>query len=82
MYLARRYKAVEDPFRGTRVRTAMENVKELKVPTGEEVETIINRLDKYESSAASIMAYRGLRAGALPALEKKGGRYYGSSKGK
>ncbi|MDR0977822.1 MAG: hypothetical protein LBL71_02150 [Endomicrobium sp.] len=82
MYSARWYEAVENPFRGTRVRTAMEKVKELQVPTSKEVETIINKLDIYESSAASIMAYRGLRAGALPALEKKGGRYYGSSKGK
>jgi integrase len=82
MYLARRYEAIENPFRGTRVRTAMERVKELKVPTRKEVETIIKKLDKYDSSAVGIMAYRGLRAGALPTLEKKGGRYYGSSKGK
>jgi hypothetical protein len=73
--LERRYEGIENPFRGTKARRSREKVKELKVPTEKEVEAIISGLDKYERSAAGIMAYRGLRVGALPTLERKGEKY-------
>jgi site-specific recombinase XerC len=81
-WLHRRHTAIENPFRGTKARPAKKAVKKIEVPTAAEIKTIIQELPRYEAAAAAIMAYRGLRAGALPSLSITGGKFTGNSKGK
>jgi site-specific recombinase XerD len=81
-WLHRRHSAIDNPFRGSKARPAKKAVKKIEIPTAPEVETIIRELPAYEAAAAAIMAYRGLRAGALPTLSISGGRFAGHSKGK
>ena len=81
-FLHRRHKAIENPFRGSKARPKEKAVRELAVPSDKEVKTILKGLPPLEASVVSIMAGLGLRAGALPTLEKKGEHYKASSKGK
>jgi len=43
---------------------------------------MLKELPPMEAAAVSIMATLGLRAGALPTMEKRGDRYRTTSKGK
>ena len=81
-WLHRRHTALDNPFRGTKARPVKKPVKKIEVPTAAELKTIINELPKYESAAVSVMAYRGLRAGALSTMSINGGRFTAYSKGK
>jgi site-specific recombinase XerD len=81
-FLHRRHTAIENPFRGSKARPKEKPVRSLAVPTDREVKIILKELPQPEAAAVSIMAGRGLRAGALPTLEKKGERYRVTSKGK
>jgi site-specific recombinase XerD len=73
---------VKNPVRGTKQRPARENKKDVVIPTAADYKTIIAGLPPYERAIVITMASRGLRAGALPTLEYKGGKYHGKSKGK
>jgi len=59
-----------NPFRGTRAKPALQPVKELCVPTKEEISAILASKDvpKELRAAIAIMAYRGIRVGGLPGL--------------
>jgi site-specific recombinase XerD len=81
-FLHRRHTAVENPFRGTKARPAKKAVRETAIPDAKEVTAIIAALPPMEAAAAAVMAYRGLRAGALPALSIAGRKFTGYSKGK
>ncbi|MDR0322053.1 MAG: site-specific integrase [Treponema sp.] len=81
-WLHRRHNAIDNPFRGTKARPVKKAVKKIEVPTAAELKTIIKELPKYESAAVSVMAYRGLRAGALATMSINGGRFTAYSKGK
>ena len=81
-FLERYHAAVKNPVRGTRVRPPNENKKETVIPTQKEYKAIIAALPPMEQAILEVLALRGLRAGALPTLEKKGERYHGKSKGK
>jgi site-specific recombinase XerD len=81
-FLHRRHTAIENPFRGTKARPAKKDVKKKAIPDAREVKAIIAALSPMEAAAASVMAYRGLRAGALPTLSIAGGKFTGYSKGK
>jgi integrase len=81
-WLHRRHSAVENPFRGTRARPKEKAVRALAVPTDKEVKLMLKELPLTKAAAVSIMAGLGLRAGALPTLEKRGDRYRVTSKGK
>ena len=81
-WLHRRHNAIENVFRGSKARPAKKAVKVIEIPSTQEVETIIRELAALESAAAAVMAYRGLRAGALPTLSITGGKFTGYSKGK
>jgi site-specific recombinase XerD len=81
-FLERYHAAVKNPVRGTRIRPPNENTKEAVIPTVKEYKAIAAVLPPYERALLAVMALRGLRAGALPTLEKKGDRYHGKSKGK
>jgi integrase len=81
-FMHRRHNAVENPFRGSKARPKEKAVRELAVPSKEELKIILKELPAPEAAAVSIMAGLGLRAGALPTLEKSGERYKARSKGK
>jgi site-specific recombinase XerD len=81
-FLERRHKEIHNPFRGSRARPTKKPAKKIIVPTAQEVKAIIKALPPMEAVAVSIMAYRGLRVGALPSLSIVGNRYTAHSKGK
>jgi site-specific recombinase XerD len=81
-FLHRRHSAIDNPFRGTKARPKETAVRGLAVPTDKEVKTMLKELPLPEAAAVSIMAGKGLRAGALPTLDRKGERYRVTSKGK
>jgi site-specific recombinase XerD len=81
-WLERYHSAVKNPVRGTRIRPPQENKKDTVIPSAADYKTIIAELPPIERAIVITMASRGLRAGALPGLELKGGKYHGKSKGK
>jgi site-specific recombinase XerC len=81
-FLERYHTAVKNPVRGTRIRPTNENSKETVIPTEKEYKALISALPAIEHAIIVTLALRGLRAGALPSLEKRGERYQGKSKGK
>jgi integrase len=81
-FLHRRHNAVENPFRGSKARPKEKAVRELAVPSKEEVKAMLKELPLAEAAAVSVMAGLGFRVGALPTMEKRGERYRVSSKGK
>jgi site-specific recombinase XerD len=81
-FLERRHAGIKNPFRGTKARPPKKDVRKTEIPNAKEVKIIIDALGPMEAAAVSIMAYRGLRAGALPELTVKAGRFSTHSKGK
>jgi len=81
-FLERRHSAIKNPIRGTRARPQDKTVKDLEIPTDEEIPIILDSLPDYEKLAVYIMAYRGLRVGALNRLKIWGNGYQTVSKGK
>jgi site-specific recombinase XerC len=81
-WIHRRHTAIENPFRGSKARPAKKAVKKIEIPAAGEVKTIVRELPAWLAAAAAVMAYRGLRGGALPSLTITGGRFTGHSKGK
>ena len=73
---------IKNPVRGTRLRPPNENKKEIVIPLESDFVAIMGSVPLRERAILAAMALRGLRAGALPTLELKAGRYYGMSKGK
>jgi site-specific recombinase XerD len=82
-FMERRHGNMKNPFRGTKARPGKKAAKKTEIPTAGEVKVILAALPAHEAAAASVMVYRGLRAGALPTLAiREGNRYTGRSKGK
>jgi len=81
-FLERRHSAVKNPIRGSKARPQDKTVKPIEIPTDEEMQIIIDSLPDYEKMAVYIMAYRGLRVGALNRLKVWGNGYQTVSKGK
>jgi site-specific recombinase XerC len=81
-YLERRYSVIKNPIRGTRARPGVRTVKDIEIPTDIDLFTILNSLPELEKMAVYIMAYRGLRVGALNKLKVWGTSYKSISKGK
>jgi len=81
-YLERRYSVIKNPIRGTKARPDKKPVKDIEIPNEIELFTILNTLPELEKMAVYIMAYRGLRVGALNKLKVWGNRYQSVSKGK
>ena len=81
-FLERRYSVIKNPVRGTKARPAKRLVKEIEVPSETELFTILNELPELEKMAVYIMAFRGLRVGALTNLKVWGNKYQSYSKGK
>jgi site-specific recombinase XerD len=81
-YLERRYSVIKNPIRGTKARPEKKAVKEIEVPNETELFTILNELPELEKMAVYIMAFRGLRVGALKELKIWGNKYQSHSKGK
>jgi len=82
-WLERRHEGIKNPFRGTKARPVSNTEKVLTIPkTTAEVKKIIAALPENEAAAVSVMAFRGLRIGALPGLDITGERFKTTSKGK
>jgi integrase len=81
-FLERYHGAVKNPIKGTRIRPPNENKKETVIPTPKEYQIILSSLPPVEKAIIVTLSVRGLRAGALPTLELKAGKYHGKSKGK
>jgi integrase len=81
-YLERRYSVIKNPIRGTKARPGVKTVKDIEIPSEIELFTILNELPELERMAVYIMAYRGLRVGALNNLKVWGNKYQSYSKGK
>ena len=85
-FLHRRHKEIDNPFRGTKARPKDRAARPLAIPSAGEVETILHSppadFPADLLAAVSIMAFMGLRAGALPGLSIKGDRFTSRSKGK
>jgi site-specific recombinase XerD len=81
-YLERRYSVIKNPIRGTKARPAPKAVRETEIPDDIEMVTILNEMPELEKLAIYIMAYRGLRVGALTKLKVWGSHYQSVSKGK
>jgi site-specific recombinase XerC len=81
-WLERYHASVKNPVRGTRIRPPNENKKKTVIPTAKEYKAIMSGVPPVERAILAALALRGLRAGALPTLEKKGEKYHGKSKGK
>ena len=82
-WLERRHEGIKNPFRGTKARPALKSEKELTIPkNAAEVKKIIAALPSLEAAAVSVMAFRGLRIGALPGMEITEERFRTRSKGK
>ena len=81
-WLERYHAGIKNPVRGTRIRPPQANKKETVIPTIPEYQVITAALPPLEKAIVVTLAVRGLRAGALPTLELKGGKYHGKSKGK
>jgi site-specific recombinase XerD len=81
-YLERRYSVIKNPIRGTKARPGVRTVKEIEIPNDIDMATILNELPELEKMAVYIMAYRGLRIGALNKLKVWGTSYKSFSKGK
>jgi len=81
-FLERRFDCVRNPFRGTKARPEKRGKKPARFPTDKELESILAALSPTLRAAAAVMAYRGLRVGALPSLTLRGAHYTGRSKGK
>jgi site-specific recombinase XerD len=81
-YLERRYSVIKNPIRGTKARPGVSTVKDIEIPNDTDMLTILNNLPELEKAAVYIMAYRGLRVGALNGLKVRGTNYKSFSKGK
>jgi len=81
-FLERYHSTIKNPVRGTKIRPRKENDKETVIPTAADYKIIIAELPPVERAIVIVMATRGLRAGALPTLDFRGGKYIGKSKGK
>jgi site-specific recombinase XerC len=81
-WLERYHAAIKNPVRGTRIRPPNENKKETVIPTAKDYAVIMSGVPTVERAILAVLSLRGLRAGALPTLERKGEKYHGKSKGK
>ena len=81
-WLERYHTGIKNPVRGTRIRPSQANLKQIVIPVASEYKIITAALPPIEKAIVVTMAVRGLRAGALPTLELKSGKYRGKSKGK
>jgi site-specific recombinase XerD len=81
-YLERRFPTVKNPFKGSRAVPPEQAKKIPEIPTPEEVDLLILSVPPKDKALFSVMAMRGLRAGALPGLQLIGNRFITTSKGK
>lgn len=81
-FLERRYETIRNPFRGTKARPGKKAARPFAFPSIGEALFILSGLTPEGRAAASVMAYRGLRVGALPTMTIRGERFTARSKGK
>ncbi|MGA2548462.1 MAG: hypothetical protein ABSF43_18125 [Rectinemataceae bacterium] len=76
-WMERRHASTRNPFRGTKARPLKAARR-----AAAELGTILDTLAPDAYAAAAVMAYRGLRVGALQSLTIRAGRFTARSKGK
>jgi integrase len=81
-FLEQKHEGIKNTFRGAKLRPCEEPKKTLKVPTTKDIEIIIANAKPALAAAISVMAFRGLRCGALAGMSAWGGKYETESKGK
>jgi len=81
-YLERRHSTIKNPIRGTKARPAKKTVKDIEAPSESELPLILDSMPELEKMAVYVMAFRGLRIGALKNLKIWGSKYQSVSKGK
>lgn len=81
-FLERRYRAVTNPFRGSRARPAAVPVRELAVPGPDDWKVLTDSADPALKAALVCLGARGFRVGALPTLILRHGKFRGRSKGR
>jgi site-specific recombinase XerD len=81
-WLERRHAGITNPFRGTRARPGKKDVRKTEIPEAANVENLLQSMPPKIAAAAAVMAFRGLRAGALASLSITGGHFTARSKGK
>jgi site-specific recombinase XerD len=81
-FLERRHGSIKNPFRGTKARPLKKAAKKTEIPMQEDIQIILSSMPPLEKAIVSVLAGRGLRAGALPLMELWGARYKSRSKGK
>lgn len=81
-FLERRHEGIKNTVRGTKLRPNEEPKKSPKVPMADEVEIIITNAKPKLAAAVAVMAFRGLRCGALAEMTAWGGKFQTKSKGK
>ena len=81
-WMERRHDDIRNPFRGTHERPASKPVRQLDVPTAEEIATMITESDGELRAEIIVLSRLGLRVGALPGLRINGVRWSTTSKGK
>jgi site-specific recombinase XerD len=81
-FLERRYSSIQNPIRGTKARPTSKPVNEIEIPDEMDLMMILNSVPEIEKMAVYVMAYRGLRVGALNNLKVWGTHYKAYSKGK
>jgi integrase len=75
---------IKNLFHGTRSRPPSSRRRALELPSEDELSTLLEAVESTNvlGAAIAVMAYRGLRVGALPELTIKGRRFWTRSKGK
>lgn len=82
-FLHRRHNAIDkNVFIGSKARPSNKAVKPLLIPTETEVKKILDTVPKQLKAGIALMAYNGLRVGALPTLTITAGKFTGLSKAK
>ena len=81
-WLAHRHRWLRNPFLGARPGVNKPAGKSPSVPSPQELQAILENLAPTDAAAVAVMAFRGLRVGALPLLTLVSGEIKCSSKGK
>ena len=78
----RRHGWFRNPFLRNWEKPPIEPVRLLRIPTDPEILRILEACAPIDAAAVAVLAYRGLRAGALSSLTIRSGRFRAKSKGR
>jgi site-specific recombinase XerD len=79
-FISRRHKAIANPFRGTRSKPSNKALKQVVIPTDDEIKLILSNVPLFEKAIITCMYGRGFRVGALPDLTIWGTKFNARTK--